>query len=295
MNALILSAGLGERMRPITESIPKPLLPLVNERLIDFNIKYLFRNGVYKVGVNLFHKHEIIKKHLTQYSDRTHIVVEKELLGTGGALFNFQDFLKDDFILYSGDVVSDLKLQEVVEFHKEHKPVATLVLTKNQGIEFEIGKDNRIERMFWGDGFGHTFAGIAVFSRKVFSFLPQKMTFSIVDIFRNILQSKAPIMGLPAVMRWYNINSPYAYWRIHHDLLQGVTEFEGMLLSSPIHIAPSSKVQTESMKGFVSINEGCIIAKGVYLENTIVLPRSRITKGNYHNCILSNNFRITAA
>jgi NDP-sugar pyrophosphorylase family protein len=295
MNALILSAGLGERMRPITESIPKPLLPIVNQRLIDLNINHLLRSGVHRVGVNLHYKSESIREHLLQYGDRTHIIVEKELLGTGGALFNFQDFFKDDFILYSGDVVSDIKLQEVIKFHQTHNPAATLVLTKHQGIEFQTGKDNRIERIFWGEGLGLTFAGIAVFSRRVFSFLPQKMVFSLVDIFKNILQSKESIMGLPAVMRWYNINSPYAYWRIHHDLLRSITQFESMPLISPIHIAASSKVQTDALQGFVSINEGCIIAKDVYLENAIVLPRSRITKGNYRNCILSNNFRIIAA
>jgi mannose-1-phosphate guanylyltransferase len=295
MNALMLSAGLGERLRPITEYIPKPLLPIVNQRLIDINIKHLIRNGVRRIGVNLFHKHDVIKDHLEQYGDRIESKVEAELLGTGGALLNFPDLTKDDFVLYSGDVVSDVTLSELVKLHTEYNAVATLMLTKHKGIEFEIGKDNQIERIYWGEGPGLTYGGIAILSPKVCSFLPTEHVFSIVDVFRNLVKSNERIIGLPSVMRWYNINSPYEYWKIHHDLLMRSAEFENLKFRSPVYIADSSSVHTGSLTGFVSINEGCIVAEDVYLENTIVLPNSRITKGNYRNSIISSRLRITAA
>jgi mannose-1-phosphate guanylyltransferase len=295
MNALLLAAGLGERLRPISEQIPKPLLPIVNQQLIDIGIRFLLSSGINTIGINLHNRHDVITDHLQKYQEKVKIVVEPELLGTGGALRNFQELLKDDFILYSHDVVSDIRLQQVIEFHKKHKPVATLVLIKDHGIEFQMEKDNRITKIFRRDGHANTYAGISIFSKEVFSFLPQKPVFSIVDVFKNILNKKEKLMGLPGKMQWYNINSPYSYWKIHHDLLKGLVSFDGLQFAEPIYIAPSSKVQTDALNGFVSINEDCIIAKNVYLENAIVLPRSRIGTGNFRNCVLGSRLRITVA
>jgi NDP-sugar pyrophosphorylase family protein len=295
MNALILAAGLGERMRPITDSIPKPLLPIVNQRLIDISIQHLSQIGIHKLGINLFHKHDAIQAHLKKYGDLVHTVVEEELLGTGGALLNFRDFLKDDFILYSGDVVSDARLKQVIDFHRKHKPMATLMLIKNKGIRFTIDKTNRVEQMIWGEDIGQTYAGIGVFSERVFSFLPQKQTFSIVDLFKSILDSDKVIAALPAVMQWHNINSPYSYWKIHHDLLHKNLRLAISKIDSPIYIASTSTVETKNLKGFVSINENCYIDKSVYLENTIVLPESHVTSGNYRNCVVSDQVRMTVA
>jgi NDP-sugar pyrophosphorylase family protein len=295
MNALLLAAGLGKRMKPITDTIPKPLLRIVDQRLIDINIKHLLKSGIERIGINLFHKHELINEHLKTHHDNVYTIREDELKGTGGALCNFKDFLSNDFIMQSGDVVSDIRLKEIIDFHKEHKPVATLVLTKYQGIKFQISKDNRIEKMCRGDTSEHTYSGIGIFSERVFSFLPEKSTFSIVDVFQNILDSKELLIGLPSVMNWYNINSHYTYWKIHHDLLLKDIEFEGLKFGSPIHIAPSSKVETDKFKGFVSISENCTVLKNVRLENTIVLPNSHIKSGNFRNCVLSDRFCITVA
>ena len=286
MNALILAAGLGERMLPITDHIPKPLLPIVDRRLIDIGIQHLIGSGIHRIGVNLFHKHEAIQQYLRKYEDVVHIEVEEELLGTGGALLNFRDFLKDDFILYSGDVISDVRLKEVVDFHRKHKPLATLTLVKNKGIQFEVGKDNRIEKMISGEEIGQTYAGIGVFSDRVFSMMPQKQAFSVVDLFKKILDSDEEIMGLPTLMQWHNINSPYSYWKIHHELLSRNLALAGLNFDTSTYIAPGSTVDTENLKGFVSIGEKCYIGRDVYLENTIVLPESRIKSGNYRNCVL---------
>jgi len=295
MNGLILAAGLGERLRPISESIPKPLLPIVNQRLIDVSIKHLFNSGIARIGVNLFHKHDIIRDHLQKYETQIFVATEEELLGTGGALLNFQNFLKGDFVLYSGDVVSDINLREVINFHKAHKPVATLVLVKHQGIKFQVEKDNRINRIIEGEEPEHTYAGIAVCSEGLFGFLPKKSVFSIVDVFRNIISAGERLMGLPSVMQWYNMNSLYSYWQIHHDLLNGIVKFDDLRFDSPIYIADSSKVETKNTKGFLSVNEDCLVAREVYLENTIILPQSRIASGNYRNCVLSHQHRITVA
>ena len=295
MNALILAAGLGERMRPITDRIPKPLLPIVSERLIDININHLLSSGIKRIGINLYHKYKSIREHLDQYKEKVYTVREDELKGTGGALLNFRDFLSKDFIIISGDVLSDIRIKEIIDFHRTHNPIGTLVLVKHKGTQFSFGKDNRITRISRGAEYAHTFSGIGVFSERIFSFMPQKTVFSIVETFHNILENREMLMGLPSVINWYNINSLYAYWKVHHDLLSNQVDFENLCFKSPIYIAPTSRVETKALRGFVSIGDDCIISKDVYLENTIILPESRITSGNYRNCLLADDLRITVA
>jgi NDP-sugar pyrophosphorylase family protein len=293
MKAILLAAGRGERMRPITDEIPKMLLPVVNQRLIDINIRRLLNAGVSDIGINLFHHHELLKKHLRTYNRRVHPVVEDVLKGTGGALINFKGFVDGDFIIQSGDVVSDIKLKDIIDFHRAHRPIATLVMIRYKGTKFRIGKDNRIEKIYTYDATPHTYAGIGVFSERIFSFLPQKDVFSIVDIFKNIIKAGQDLMGLPAVMQWYNINSHYTYWKIHRDVLCKRTTLEGVEQDSPIYIAGSSVVRTDQLSGFVSINDNCTIARGVYLENTVVLPGTNITSGQYRNSLILGSTRIT--
>ena len=133
MNAIILSAGLGTRLRPITENIPKPLLPIVHRPIIEVNIERLINRGIENIGVNLFHKADMIKKFLKESSSHLHIVVEKKLRGTGGALLNFRDLIKDDVIIHNVDVLSNIDIGAAIEFHKFQKPLATLILTDRCG------------------------------------------------------------------------------------------------------------------------------------------------------------------
>ncbi|MCK5258857.1 MAG: hypothetical protein KAJ69_04995, partial [Thermoplasmatales archaeon] len=97
MRALILSAGLGNRLKPMTDFIPKPLLPIVDRPVIDINISRLLEFGIENIGFNLFYKPNMIKKLLEKIMDNAYIVTEDKLKGTGGALLNFQEFLKGDF------------------------------------------------------------------------------------------------------------------------------------------------------------------------------------------------------
>ncbi|UCD04939.1 MAG: NDP-sugar synthase [candidate division WOR-3 bacterium] len=292
MKAILLAAGYGNRLKPITDKIPKPLLPIVENCMIDINLKRLLNAGSSCVGVNLFHKHEIIEHHLRKYEKHVYPAVEDILKGTGGALLNFREFTEDDFIIQSSDVISDISYEEILNFHRKNGPVATLVMVRHQGTKFRIDKENRIERILGYDTAPYTYAGIGVFSKRIYSFLPEQPVFTIVDVLRKIFRKNEPILGIPAVIHWYNINSFYDYWKIHADLLQGRTVLDGLEHRSPFYIAPSSRVETKDLCGFVSIGDNCSIGKDVHLENTIVLPGSKLQTGRYRNCVISDTIRI---
>jgi len=292
MKAILLAAGKGIRFRPLTDLIPKPLLPIIDTSLIDVNLQRLLNAGASCVGVNLFHKHEMIEHHLRKYDRRVYPVVEDILKGTGGALLNFTDFIDGDFIIQSSDVISDINYEEIIRIHKENDPVATLVMVQHQGTKFRIDKDNRIDKILGYDMAPYTYAGIGVFSSRIFSLLPDKPVFSMVEVLSNIIRRKESILGIPAVMQWYNINAYYEYWRIHGDLLQGRTAMETMKYHSPIYIAQSSRVETEELHGFVSVADNCNVARNVFLENTVVLPGTSLTGGRYRNSVVSESIKI---
>lgn len=295
MKALLLAAGRGERLAPITDRIPKMLLPVLHRRLIDLNIARLFSAGITDIGINLFHQAAVIRNHLAQYDERIRVVVEDTLKGTGGALVNFRNFLGDDFVVVSGDVISDIRLTDVIEHHRKHQPVATLVMARHNGTKFHIGADNRIDRIYSYDATPYTYAGIGVFSKNIFSYLPPGDAFSILDVFRNVIRGGQPLTGLPAVMYWYNINAPNTYWRIHRDLLNRHVHMPDIECRSSVYIAASSVVRTRQLRGFVSVGDDCNIGASVRLENAVVLPGSFLKAGEFANCLVSGTARIPAA
>jgi len=295
MNAIILAAGLGTRMQPITNFIPKPLLPIVYRPMIEINIQHLMHSGVNGIGVNLFHKAERIKKFLNKFSDSLYTVVEDKLLGTGGALLNFTKFIEDDFIVHNCDVLSNINLIGAIEFHRHNRSVATLLLTKNPGTNFiKINKDLRVTAVSKKDkGNQYTFTGIAILSKKIFSYFPNKAFFSIIDTYQRLIDEDESIMGLPTKESWYDIGSHHSYWKLHRDIFHEKTKFDEVNIHSSIHIHSTSIVKSKNLTGFVSVGPDCFISENVSLNNTIVFENSRIEEGTYTNCLLSNKFCIT--
>lgn len=297
MKGIILAAGLGNRLRPITDIIPKPLLPIVDRPLIEINITRLLGVGIKKIGINLFHKAALIQRFLERYSDILYVVVEDTIRGTGGALVGFRDFIEGDTLVHSGDILSDADLNRFVEYHRAHGAAATLLLTRSPGTNFiEVDQKNYVVK-FENDSKKETnrfydFAGIAVFSREVIEYLPDKKFFTLLDVLHNILNQGGEIMGCPQQIVRYNLNTPEVYWRIHRDILTGKVFLEGIDVDSAQYIAPSSSVETEKLEGFISIGEGCFIGREVVLKDTVVFNGTRITEGNFNRCLLSENFCI---
>ncbi|UCG91048.1 MAG: NDP-sugar synthase [candidate division WOR-3 bacterium] len=295
MNAIIPAAGIGKRMQPITHYIPKALLPIVYRPLIEIIITQLMKSGIEKIGINLFHKADVIQAFLHKFQTHLSTVLENELSGTGGALRNFTDFFTEDIIVHNGDVLSNINLGDAVKFHTQRKPMATLLVTKNPGTNvINLNSHYRITDISTHDMPDHyTFTGIAILSKKIADYFPKRACFSIIDIYRRLIDEDAFIVGLPTKEQWYDIGSHYAYWKVHHDILNRKVTFKEVAVHTPLYIHHSSIVHTENITGFVSIGPGCYVAEHVSLNNTIIFAKSRIEKGNYTNCLLSKAFCIS--
>jgi mannose-1-phosphate guanylyltransferase len=291
MRALLLAAGLGNRLRPITDFTPKPLLPIVDRRIIDINIARLLKLGIEKIGVNLFYKPEMIKNYINKFSDYIHIEHENRLKGTGGALVNFHKFFNDNFLIHNSDIVTDIDIAEAVDIHRCQNAIATLILTKNSGTNaVMIDKEHQILEFSTDDDDKYTYTGIAILSDKIFLYLPNKETFSIIEVYQKIIDRGKTIIGIPTRGMWYDIGSHVRYWQIHHDLLYKKFDFKELAIKSPQYIAPTSTVRTDTLEGFISIGPNCFVSDNVTLQDTVVFENSRILQGNFTNCLLSDKF-----
>ena len=115
---LILAAGYGTRLAPLTDHLPKPLLPVAGEPLLDGIIKRLLTAGVAPIAINSHHLGDIVQAHVAAHeqADQLHSFPEADILGTGGALANARDFLgaSEAFIVYNGDVLCDVDLAALI-------------------------------------------------------------------------------------------------------------------------------------------------------------------------------------
>ncbi len=140
MKTILLSAGLGERLRPITKNIPKVMVPLNKKPCLEYNIENLSRQGIREFLVNTHYLPEKIKEYFgdgSQYNAKITYSHEPVILGTSGALNNFKNELDDTFLVVYGDVISDINIQEALAVHRKNKAIATIIL---DGQRSQVGK-----------------------------------------------------------------------------------------------------------------------------------------------------------
>ena len=131
IHAFILAAGRGERLRPITHHIPKPLLPIVGKPVLQTVLEKISVLRIKKIGINLHHKKEAVERWIQQssYTHSLTLFPEAPLLGTGGALKNAETFLRSGaFLVHNADIVSDIDLAKLIESHLSSGNLATLAI-----------------------------------------------------------------------------------------------------------------------------------------------------------------------
>lgn len=171
MKALILSAGLGTRLMPITKKTPKPMVKVANIPIIDYTLEFFRRNGVKYIFIN---RHKFYKKFnaINKKNLNIYFSIEKEILGTAGGIYSFRKHLKKDFIVCNGDIIFNLDLKDLIRKHKESKNLVTLVLKKKKKENVTgllLNKDKTlVEKIGEGEYF---FTGIYILNEKVFPFL----------------------------------------------------------------------------------------------------------------------------
>lgn len=154
MNAMILAAGKGTRLYPLTETLPKPMVPVAGEPVLYHTLRWLRRHDIHRVAINLYHLAATIQNDLgngSRFGVNIHYSTEEQLLGTAGGVKRMADFLEDPFIVIYGDVLTDLDLNTLVAFHSANgsgRSHATLTLDRRPEATHcgvvDLGTNNRV-------------------------------------------------------------------------------------------------------------------------------------------------------
>lgn len=236
MKAMVLAAGLGTRLRPLTLDRPKALVEVAGRPLIAYNLLLLRRYGVTEVIINLHHRGEALRAALgdgSHYGLRIEYSPEDPLLDTGGAIKNAEAWLAgQDFLVLNGDTIIDLPLDRLIAAHRARAAAATLVLRTDPEQErygvIEVDADSRIRRFLGRPEpraaalTPYMFAGVHILSPRVFAYMPLPRAFSITrETYPAMLAAGEPLYGLPFAGFWRAIDSARDLERAAAELAAG--------------------------------------------------------------------------
>jgi len=214
MRAMILAAGLGTRLKPLTDSTPKALIKIKGYTLLELQINKLKAEGFNQIIINVHHFAEQIKNYLKQnnFFDCTVEISDEssKLLDTGGGLKKATHFFSDGspFLVYNVDILSNISLNKLMEFHLASKRITTLAVQKRQSSrKFLFDNRNTLcgwmneksgERVITRDEqselFPYSFSGIQVVDPKIFKYFPDKDVFSLIELYLSVAK-KEKIIG----------------------------------------------------------------------------------------------------
>ncbi len=308
INAFILAAGLGERLRPITDHIPKPLLPILGKPVIQSVLERISGLSVHKIGINLHYKKELIEAWIKQssFNNSINFFPEDPILGTGGALKNAEGFLKENaFIVHNSDIYSDIDLERLIEFHLSSGNLATLavhnypefnnLIIDDNGYLSEIGT---MCSLFCPPSSSLlAFTGIAVYHPEFLQFLPEGNS-SVIHAWLKAVSSgqKIGTMNVTGCC-WSDIGTPLSYARTVFSELRKNGE--------TVYIHPSVDwCKGTDLDGYIvieknsnppapSFNKEGNDARDIFLRNCIILPDTNFSSlHSFENCILGPVFKI---
>jgi len=218
-SAIVLSAGYGKRLRPITDSIPKPLLPIGNQLALDRIIQVLLANSITDFYFNTFHLADKVTGFLNEQSDLNKTIVnERNLRGTGGGIANFKESLHNrSFIVHNCDIYTEENLSNLIEFHFRHDSPATLMVTDFPVINTVVVKNNEVKGFSKDEG-NFTYCGVAVFSPVIWEYFPDREVFSLVSVLKNAIQNGERIAAYDSCAYWNDFGTSQRYWELHNYL-----------------------------------------------------------------------------
>jgi NDP-sugar pyrophosphorylase family protein len=306
MQALILAGGKGTRLRPLTVYTPKPIVPVVNRPFLIYQIEILKAAGITDITLSLSYQPDKIQHVLGNGSDydiNLRYITEPTPLGTGGAYKFAANSFRETTIVLNGDVLTDIDLTALIEFHKNKSAVATLTLVpvadpSRYGL-VQVDKQSLIQSFVEKPKPGtktptNTInAGIYVLEPEVLDLMASDTTLSFeYDVFPLILEKEMPFFGCVVKDRyWLDIGTPATYLAAHHDFLAGRIKAPVPLAGSETEVATHAEIDRLSVLG-----EGCMVKPGAEIINSVIGQGVHIEeRARIENSVIWPHTRIAAA
>lgn len=288
MKAMVLAAGLGLRMRPLTLLRAKPALPVLGRPLVAFTLERLARAGVRDVVVNLHHLPESVVKALgpgRRQGRRIQYSFEREILGTGGGPREVREFFgRDPFLLVNGDVYFDFDLRALVARHRSSGALATLalrpqpaanayspVVTDRRGRILSISGRPRKSR-----GTVSMFAGVHVLDPRLLERLPHGPSDSVRDLYLPLLAEGAFIAGVRGAGAWYDFGRPSLYRDAQLRMLR--SRGRQVLAGSGARVAAAAAVRRSVLGARSRVAKGARVEQSVLWEGAAVEADARVLR-----------------
>ena len=286
MKAMILAAGFGERLWPLTADRTKPALPVLGKPLVGYVAEYLAGFGITNVVVNLHHEPDSVRRALgdgKQFGVHLEYVYEEKILGTSGALDNARSLLEaDTFIVINGKLVTDIDLNAALHHHREQNALATLVLKPNTARErFSIveTRDSLVTR-FAGmpspsdlDGEPPLmFTGIHIMEPRIFDYIPRGVfSDTVVDAYPRAMAKGERIVAHVSDGLWYELSTLPRYLQISLALLRN--QHRDFYTGANPRIDPSANVSQSVLWDDV------VVAAGARVRGAVIGDRVHLTQG----------------
>jgi len=317
VKALIMAAGYGTRLEPLTKAVPKPMVLVVNKPILQYNLELLRRFGIKDLCMNI-HYHPEQMEHFFQDGNNFGVNLtysfEEKLMGTAGGVKKMADLMdiSKTFIVFSSDLVTDINLSKLVAYHKKKKALVTIALTEVEEVE-EYGvvileEDGRISGFQekpspkealskWAN------AGIYICEPEVLDLIPDGEFYDFgKELFPKIIEAKERIFGYKMVEYWGDIGNLECYLKTNFDVLDGRvrTKIEGKKVSKDLYLGKGARVAKNALfegKIYIGartniednvkiigpsvIGDMCIVSHDAVIKNSIIWPDTYIGPGAY--------------
>ncbi len=298
--AMVLAAGYGTRLRPLTDRLPKPLVPVLGRPLLARVVEGLRAAGARRIAINSHHLPEQIARcveqlALTDHACEYRLLHEPAILGTGGALVNARAFLDqgEPFLLHNGDVLTDLDLRALVAAHRADGALVTLALADDpatnsvllapDGTVLDINGRHAVAAAA-GEARLLTYTGVAVIEPGLFRWLPGSGYATLVEALLSALADRpGAVRGFaPSPLYWNDLGTVARLLGAHRDLLvEGRTAWPRAAgQGAALYLAEGAEVSPEAhVEGFLSLGRGARVAAGTRLTDCIVLDGVTVPTG----------------
>lgn len=303
MKAMILAAGFGTRLLPLTKSLPKPCFPVLNKPIIVHIIESLQAVGVTEIVINLHHLGDEIKKCVTAAKIngvKIHYSFEKEILGTAGGIKKAEDILTDTFILHNGDIFTDIDFNDAVSFHRKKNSHATMIVKDGAHPSFiGLSDDGRIARFPYGALKDSTnfarktyFTGIHILEPVVFDYIPPDTFYGInASVYPDIIADGYNALGYVTDATWLDIGTPRDFLDINFKMLDKMGQAKSSNIAGPSLIGKGVTIEDGAIIGtYAIIGDGCVIRSGATVTRSVILSGTVIEGSSIiNNAIVSGD------
>lgn len=298
MKALLLAGGKGTRLYPLTHSIPKPMVPILNKPLLERTIEYIKGYGIDEIVMSLCYQPERIMNYFgdgSKYGVRIYYCIEESPLGTGGAIKNAEKYLDDTSLIFNSDIITDIDLQKLIDYHRYKKAGVTIALTRVDNpsayglVETDAeGRITAFKEKPKPEEITTDFinAGIYVFEKKILDFIPAGREVSVErEVYPNLLSAGVKMYAYKNDNYWIDIGTPHKYLELHHNIMDGIFNYPFMETEykNRIVIGKGTVISTTAkLIPPVAIGDNCHIADDVIIGPHAVIGNDiDIDTGSY--------------